>query len=523
VVTVANSNGYSVTPTSVAPGDQFTVSSSNFDSNSIFSLSNGGGTEALEIHTSCSQPLAVGDVFGSLTVVAINGDTGGTEVTYFYEVANTGDPLTNVSIADDLLGDIAGPFNLDSGETQTFQTTTSLFDTTTNTALASGLLASGALCPTPAAEDSVTVTVEEPCDVCAGGTTQLTLEYQALSAANVVVYDKGDNSDASKILFQDLVQPGETITITPRLGQDKLNNDVSIYVDGVFNAKIHTSCSKPIGPNAVYGDFLVVEAYSQDNGRMCPLNACEPQAADSLEFSADKLKWVVTNNGDFSLEVERVSITWPSEFGNLIEMKVNGTFFSGALPPTSAIVDSGWAGDADDRTIAPGDTKTFEFKFVNDVSLVGDVDITIEFTTGCSISVNFQAPFAGGNFACDKPIDALAMIWDGTSNVDITAWKGSVGSTNLGTVSNVAPGDEATFTGFAGSPNDVYWEIFDAGTGLKLGESAFHLSCSDDAMNGPEDCGSRQGDGKSNDTGLINDWLLEGMTDANTTLNCTAP
>jgi hypothetical protein len=42
-------------------------------------------------------------------------------------------------------------------------------------------------------------------------------------------------------------------------------------------------------------------------------------------------------------------------------------------------------------------------------------------------------------------------------------------------------------------------------------------------MNGPEDCGSRQGNGKSNDAGLINDWLLDGMVDAKTALICTAP
>ena len=40
-------------------------------------------------------------------------------------------------------------------------------------------------------------------------------------------------------------------------------------------------------------------------------------------------------------------------------------------------------------------------------------------------------------------------------------------------------------------------------------------------MNGPEDCGSRQGDGKSNDAGLVNDWLLDGMVDAKTALMCT--
>jgi len=84
-------------------------------------------------------------------------------------------------------------------------------------------------------------------------------------------------------------------------------------------------------------------------------------------------------------------------------------------------------------------------------------------------------------------------------------------------------GDEVTVSGYAGSPNDVTWEIFDQTSGNKLGESEFHLSCSDDDMNGEEDCGKPEGDGKSNDAGLINAWLLEGMEDALGSFDCTPP
>jgi len=41
-------------------------------------------------------------------------------------------------------------------------------------------------------------------------------------------------------------------------------------------------------------------------------------------------------------------------------------------------------------------------------------------------------------------------------------------------------------------------------------------------MNGPEDCGNPQGDGKKNESKYINDWLLEGMVDsAGGVLDCT--
>ena len=124
-------------------------------------------------------------------------------------------------------------------------------------------------------------------------------------------------------------------------------------------------------------------------------------------------------------------------------------------------------------------------------------------------------------FTCSKPINELTMIWDGSQTIDVTAYYGYVGATQLGTLTEVEPGDEVSFSGYAGSPNDVQWQIIDSSSGSILGVSEFHLSCSDEDMNGPEDCGKRQGDGKSNDENYINDWIFEGMIDSDETLDCT--
>ena len=143
--------------------------------------------------------------------------------------------------------------------------------------------------------------------------------------------------------------------------------------------------------------------------------------------------------------------------------------------------------------------------------------------TDCALEVTktcFLPSPPSGVFECDKPINVLTMIWYGTEAVRIKAWKGAVGSTLLANVDNITVGDEVTVSGFAGSPNDVIWEVFEAGTSVKIGESTFHLSCSDDDMNGLEDCGMRQGNGKDK-SGFINDWLLEGMVDAKNSFDCT--
>lgn len=159
----------------------------------------------------------------------------------------------------------------------------------------------------------------------------------------------------------------------------------------------------------------------------------------------------------------------------------------------------------------------------------------------CALTVTkscFVPSPPASEFKCDKPIDSLTMIWGGSQTIRIKAWKGAVGSTLLADIDNIVPDQAVTVNDYAGSPNDVYWEIFNAGTNNKIGESTFHLSCSDEDMNGPEDCGKNQGNGKNkskdkkgkgkkchdngSDTALINDWILAGMVDDSSSFNCLA-
>jgi ethanolamine utilization microcompartment shell protein EutS len=126
----------------------------------------------------------------------------------------------------------------------------------------------------------------------------------------------------------------------------------------------------------------------------------------------------------------------------------------------------------------------------------------------------------GASFSCKdaKPIDALSMIWNGPDGVDVVGPNGD-------SVDGVMNGQEVTFTGLAGMGNDVYWDIVDAGAGVS-GSSRFHVSCSDEDMNGPEDCGVAAGDGKNKDkddnNSNLNLWLFEGMAGINgTALDCS--
>ena len=109
-----------------------------------------------------------------------------------------------------------------------------------------------------------------------------------------------------------------------------------------------------------------------------------------------------------------------------------------------------------------------DLQATRDAGLYKEVVCGLSVVKTCLVPPPPPAPFVCSDA---KPIDELTMIWAGTQSIRIKAWKGNVGSTLRADIDNIAPGAEVTVTGFAGSPNDVIWEIFAAGTDTKLGES----------------------------------------------------
>jgi hypothetical protein len=105
------------------------------------------------------------------------------------------------------------------------------------------------------------------CGKCKDKVTSLTLRFTGSSDADVRITQKGSNHD----VFNSHVGAGESFNI---VGQDKkgtLGDEIKIYVNGVLNTKIHTSCSKPIGPGLVSGSFEVTGGSSLKGGPLCPV------------------------------------------------------------------------------------------------------------------------------------------------------------------------------------------------------------------------------------------------------------
>ena len=271
-ITVTPDKGGSRT---VNPGEEFTL---ELKESKELRLSNGGGAQSLEIHTSCSQPIAAGLTAGALTIVALDGQRlSDTDVTFTYEVTNDGDDVTNASISDSF-GSVDDDFELGAGESVTFTRTRDITATTTNTVNVTSLLQNGETCE---ASDSATVEVLPPPLSCKDGDpTSLVFEYTGESCAassntqgskfecsgspgsGTVSISLADDADDFTLSTSSL-SVGDTVRVSSSDGDD-LKSSTELNVGGQF-LDIHTSCSAPLRVGDQFGSLILREFVPEDD------------------------------------------------------------------------------------------------------------------------------------------------------------------------------------------------------------------------------------------------------------------
>jgi hypothetical protein len=103
------------------------------------------------------------------------------------------------------------------------------------------------------------------CGECDGKATALEMQYNGSTSADIKVTDKKGN----EIIFEGLVSAGGTFNLTGFDKHGTLGTEIILYIDGVQNTKIHTSCSQPLYIGLISGDFTVVDGYSKNGGQLC--------------------------------------------------------------------------------------------------------------------------------------------------------------------------------------------------------------------------------------------------------------
>lgn len=111
-----------------------------------------------------------------------------------------------------------------------------------------------------------------------GKVSALTLKYNgSVSNANIIVKQKN-----GAIVFNGTVQPGSNFSF---IGTDKgtLGTEIELFVNGNSTIKIHTSCSQPLAPGMVFGDFLIVSGETINGGSICPIDGGSTEKCYTVE------------------------------------------------------------------------------------------------------------------------------------------------------------------------------------------------------------------------------------------------
>ncbi|WP_255151898.1 DUF7467 domain-containing protein [Halorarius halobius] len=94
----------------------------------------------------------------------------------------------------------------------------------------------------------------------------LTFRYDGAATAGVRVEDRDRGQDI--IVYDAVVAPGETFTVTPAAG-DRFHPNIGLYVDHGRHATLHTSCSQPLYVGQPVGEFVIVAASDADGRPLC--------------------------------------------------------------------------------------------------------------------------------------------------------------------------------------------------------------------------------------------------------------
>ena len=209
------------------------------------------------------------------------GDAGA-DVKFTYTVTNMGDTEVTDIIVTDNYGEVdASPIALlGAGESVELTRLIHLNEAVTNTVEVSGI-SGNAECVD---ETSIDIDQEEDPDCgCDGKVTTLTLKNNG-DGAHIVVTQKKDNAK----VFDGFVDSGEEFSFVGTWKKDTLGTEIVFMINGCKYVKIHTSCSQPIGPGLVAGDFEVVYGESRNAGPLCPLEPGTTQDGPDRDNDCDK-------------------------------------------------------------------------------------------------------------------------------------------------------------------------------------------------------------------------------------------
>jgi hypothetical protein len=187
----------------------------------------------------------------------------GSDVEYNYLISNpNASAVSNVSLDDDILGNIASGITIPAGGTASFTATSLVEAETTNVATVTGDVAGQVCSP---GIDSATITLTEPPEepqICTKKIAATLLKYigpDIPGPTTVKFVAKSFDDDDDNVIYSGINLINGTVLSLPgengfsidgtAHGESSLGSKLTVYINGTPE-KIHTSCSVPYATNA---------------------------------------------------------------------------------------------------------------------------------------------------------------------------------------------------------------------------------------------------------------------------------
>ncbi len=130
-----------------------------------------------------------------------------------------------------------------------------------------------------------------------------------------------------------------------------------------------------------------------DNRTVSTASTCTVTGQASLNISKNKVVWDLTNNGSSAATIGSIEIVWPAANDKLKKIKFGKDIYKVASPAPSVVIDTGWGGNLNDRSIDPGQTKELKLEFeANALTDDSQYMLLIDFVGGCSAGFNLPQP-----------------------------------------------------------------------------------------------------------------------------------
>ena len=136
------------------------------------------------------------------------------------------------------------------------------------------------------------------------------------------------------------------------------------------------------------GYTIDVQFSSGCSANLAPVVDCQAAGGSALTISAKKVSWTITNNGMTPLDIGGIDLMWPQANGKEMKVTLGGVeIYSPDLPAPSASFCSGWKGTLADRAIQPGQTRILAFEFEKTASTSqSGYTINVRLNPACSLS-----------------------------------------------------------------------------------------------------------------------------------------